>query len=316
MAALLAKKLVQLAAVLLVVTFFSFLLINLLPGDPATVIIPFGSPQQRQALRHDLRLDQPLPQRYGHWLGNFVTGDFGKFYNTHQPVREAIGKALPVSLQLMLYAEVLALLIAIPLGIATAYRAGTWFDKGANMTAFGFLALPDFVLGLLLAYYLGVRARIFPVLGYTYFGANVGQHFKSMVLPAVSLAMGQIAVYMRLLRSDMIATLQEDYILMARAKGLPTWRILLRHALRPSSFSLLTVAGISIGALIGGTVIIEVIFTIPGMGLLVFNAISQREYVALQACVAIIGIGYVLVNFGVDLLYTFLDPRTRERATA
>src|SRR5437588_3495148 len=165
-------------------------------------------------------------------------------------------------------------------------------------------------------FYLGVKLKWFPVLGYVHFGTSPTEHFKSMFMPALSLALAQAAVYMRLLRSDMIATLQEDYILMARSQGLPTWRILVRHALRPSSFSLLTVAGISIGTLIGGTVIIEVIFTIPGMGLLIFNAISQREYVALQAFVALIGVGYVLVNFGVDLLYAALDPRTRHEHSA
>ena len=170
------------------------------------------------------------------------------------------------------------------------------------------------MVALVLIFYLGVRLKWFPVLGYVHFGTDPLEHFKSMFMPALSLALAQAAVYMRLLRSDMIATLQEDYILMARSQGLPTWRILLRHALRPSSFSLLTVAGISVGTLIGGAVVIEAIFTLPGVGLMIFQAISERQYIALQACVALIGCGYVVVNFVVDLLYSVLDPRVRHAA--
>jgi peptide/nickel transport system permease protein len=302
---------VQLIPVLLLVTFFSFLLINLLPGDPAKNIIPFGTDADRAALRHDLHLDEPFFTRYGSWLGDFVTGDLGQSYDTHRPVSESLRHALPVSLQLMLYAQVLSLVIAVPLGVLTAYKAGSRFDKLANASAFGLLSLPNFVLALVLAYVLGVKFGWFPVIGYTPFGANVGEHFKSMFLPALSLAVGQIAVYMRLLRTDMIATLREDYIAMARSKGIPTRRVLLRHALRPSSLTLLTVAGVNVGQLIGGAVIIETIFQLPGMGLLTVQAILARQYVVVQSLVAVIAVGYVLVNFVVDLLYTVLDPRIR-----
>jgi peptide/nickel transport system permease protein len=314
--ALIGKKVVQLAAVLLVVTFFSFLLIHLLPGDPAATIIPLGTDAQRTQLRKDVGLDKPLVSQYTRWLGKFVRGDFGRYYRQFggEPVRKRLSQALPVSLQLLVYAEVLALVIAIPLGILAAYRAGTWVDRFLSTGAFASLAIPDFVLALVLIFYLGVKLKWFPVLGYVHFGQSPTEHFKSMFLPAFSLALAQAAVYMRLLRSDMIATLQEDYILMARSQGLPTWRILLRHALRPSSFSLLTVAGISVGTLIGGAIVIEAIFTLPGVGLTIFQAISERQYIAVQACVAVIGCGYVVVNFVVDLLYTALDPRVRHAA--
>lgn len=316
MVGLIGKKVAQLAAVLLVVTFFSFLLIHLLPGDPATTIIPFGEETQRVQLRQDLGLDKPIVQQYGHWLGKFVRGDFGRYYRQvgGEPVSKRLGQALPVSLQLLVYAEVLALLLAIPIGIFAAYRAGTWVDRALSTGAFASLAVPDFVVGLVLVFYLGVRLRWFPVIGYVRFGVDPAEHFKSMFLPAVSLALAQAAVYMRLLRSDMIATLQEDYILMARAQGLPTWRILLKHALRPSSFSLLTVAGISIGTLIGGSIVIEAIFGLPGVGFMIYQAISERQYVALQACIALIGCSYVVINFVVDLLYHVLDPRVRHAA--
>jgi peptide/nickel transport system permease protein len=212
---------------------------------------------------------------------------------------------------LMFYAQVLALLIAIPLGVATAYRAGSLFDKGVNTVAFGLLAIPNFVLGLVMAYYVGVKLNWVDPTGYIDFGQNPVQYFQQLALPVISLAVGQVAVYMRLLRSDMIATLQEDFVTMARAKGLSPARILWRHALRPSSLTLLTVAGLNVGALIGGAVVIENIFVIHGMGFLIADAIVRRQYVALQSYVAILALGYVAVNFLVDILYAVLDPRIR-----
>jgi peptide/nickel transport system permease protein len=217
--------------------------------------------------------------------------------------------SLPRSLLLMLYAQVLALLIALPLGVFAAYRAGSWFDRVVNSTAFAFLAIPSFVLALVLAYYVGARWQWVEPTGYVKFGTV--DHFKQMALPTISLAAGQIAVYMRLLRSDMIATLQEDFITMAKAKGLKPSRILWRHALRPSSLTLLTVAGLNVGTLIGGAVVLEQIFAIEGMGKLIADAILRRQYVALQSYVAILAFGYVLINFLVDVLYTVLDPRIR-----
>lgn len=313
-----ARKLSKLALVLLVVTFLSFILINLLPGDPVEVIVPFGSAEQRAELRHDLKLDDPLPVRYVDWLKGFATGDFGNYYtvSSKRPVSTALADALPVSLQLMFYAQVLALVVAIPLGILTAYKAGSLFDKVTNTSAFGLLALPNFVIALLLAYYLGVKAQMFPVSGYKEFGADPTEHFRRMFMPAMSLAIGQIAVYMRLLRSDMIATLQEDFITVAKAKGMPARRILWRHALRPSSLTLLTVAGLNVGTLIGGAVVIEVIFGLPGMGRLIYEAVLARQYVAVQSFVAIIGVSYVLLNALVDLLYSVLDPRIRHVRSA
>jgi len=244
-----------------------------------------------------------------------VHGDLGRDYQTRQPASTIIRQALPKSLQLMLYAEVLALLIAIPLGVFSAYKAGSVFDKLANLTVFGLLSIPDFVLLFLLTYYLGVKNRAFPVI-YPGQPHGASEFFKAWFLPAISLAAAQLAVFMRLLRTDMIATLQEDYITMAKSKGLTNLRILFRHALRPSSFSLLTAAGLSVGSLIGGTLIIEVIYSIPGMGLTIFNAISQRQYILLQACVLVVAVGYVLINFVVDLLYTVLDPRIRHARAA
>lgn len=309
------KRLIQLPLVLLVVTFFAFSLLNLLPGDPVTAIAPFSSEEQRAELRHDLGLDEPIITRYVSWLGGLATGDLGRYYQTREPVAERLRQALPVSLNLMVYAQLIALLFAIPLGILTAYRAGTRFDKATNATAFGLLAIPNFVLGLVLIFGLAVKARWLPNAGYTALNVDPVLHAKSMILPALTLAVGQIAIYMRLLRSDMIATLQEDFITMAKAKGLPPRKVLLRHALRPSSLTLLTVAGLNVGQLIGGAVVIEALFQLPGIGLTIVQAIGAREYVVVQSFVALIGVAYVVVNFAVDMLYAVLDPRIRH-ATA
>jgi peptide/nickel transport system permease protein len=211
----------------------------------------------------------------------------------------------------MVYAQVLALAVAIPLGVLTAYRAGSRLDKATNVGAFAMLAIPNFVLGLGLAYYVGVWLNWLPPSGYVPFGDDPVQHVQRMILPAVTLAAAQIAVYMRLLRTDMVATLQEDFIQMARSKGISDRRVLWRHALRPSSITLLTVAGLNVGTLIGGAVVVELIFSIPGMGMAISQAIFERQYVALQSFVAVLAILYVLVNFAVDILYTIVDPRIR-----
>jgi peptide/nickel transport system permease protein len=227
-------------------------------------------------------------------------------------VSEVIGDSLPVSLELMLFAQTLALAVAIPVGVLTAYRAGTRLDRSANAVAFGLLALPNFVVALLLAIYLGARWQILPTQSNQVpFPLNPLENWRYMLMPTVSLALGQIAIYMRLLRSDMIATLQEDFITTAKAKGIPTSRVLFRHALRPSSLTLLTVAGLNVGALIGGAVVVERIFALPGIGSRLTEAILGQQYIAVQSFVALIAVFYILINFTVDLLYTVLDPRIR-----
>jgi peptide/nickel transport system permease protein len=307
------RRLAHLVVVLFFVTLFVATLTAMLPGDPVDAIAGFASEEQKDALREELQLDDPVYMQYGRWVGNFVTGDLGNYYSVTggRPVMDRVRDSLPVSLQLMVEAQVLALVIAIPLGVFTAYRAGSRFDKGANATAFGLLAIPNFALALILAYYVGVRWGWLPVSGYVKPSEDLVEHLRRMAMPAIALAVGQIAVYMRLLRSDMIATLQEDFITMAKSKGISPSRVLWRHALRPSSLTLLTVAGLNVGVLIGGAVIVEVIFSLPGIGLLLFEAINARQYIALQSLVAIIAVSYVLINFLVDLLYAVLDPRIR-----
>jgi peptide/nickel transport system permease protein len=314
------RRLLQLFLVLFLVTIFTSFLIDAVPGDVTYTLAPVATPQQRADLRHQLHLDRSPIERYGEWVNGLFHGNLGCYYGTSgysttsscpDKVADRVKEALPISLALMFYAQVLALVIAIPMGVLTAYRAGTLFDKTVNTTAFALLAIPNFVLALVLAYYVGTKLGWVDPTGYVDFGQDPVGYFQQLALPVISLAVGQVAVYMRLLRSDMIATLQEDFVTMARAKGLSPARILWRHALRPSSLTLLTVAGLNVGALIGGAVVIENIFVIHGMGFLIADAIARRQYVALQSYVAILALGYVLVNFLVDILYTILDPRIR-----
>ncbi len=313
-------KLVRLVIVVWIITLFSFTLIKLTGGnnDLVSKIIPFGSEQQKDILREDLGLQDPFFTQYFRWLGDFLTGDFGNIYTPNpQPVSETLAEALPVSLELMIYAQVLALVIAIPLGVATAYRNGTKFDRSTNTIAFGLLALPNFVVALLLAIYVGAKWGWLPTQSNLIpFPLNPIDNWQYMLMPTIALALGQIAIYMRLLRSDMIATLQEDFTTTAKAKGIPTRRVLFRHALRPSSLTLLTVAGLNVGALIGGAVVVERIFNLPGIGSRLTEAILAQQYVAVQSYVALIAIFYILINFFVDVLYTVLDPRIRHARAA
>ena len=315
-------RLVQLVVVLLLVTIFTTLLLDLVPGDVTNTLAPVSTPEQRAQLRSDLHLDEPVYKRYGEWVNGLVHGDLGCYYGTSgysagsscpDKVADRVKDALPISLTLMFYAQMLALVIAIPLGVITAYRAGSLFDKSVNTIAFGLLAIPNFVLALLLAYYVATKWQLWDIkpTNWVDFSQDPVAHFKQALLPTISLAAGQVAVYMRLLRSDMIATLQEDFVTMARAKGLSPSRILWRHALRPSSLTLLTVAGLNVGTLIGGTLVIETIFNIHGMGFLIADAIVRRQYVALQSYVAVLALAYIAVNFAVDILYAIFDPRIR-----
>ena len=308
---LLARRVVQLVVVMFLLTVVAFFSIRLLPGDPATIIGFGADPQTIEQVRVDLGLREPITTQYGMWAKDFVTGDFGKYYREAGDPTEDVKSSLPVSLQLMLYTQIVALLIAIPLGVVTAYRADSVFDKGSNLVAFLGLSIPAFVVGYLLKQIFVFDYRWLPESGWRPLSDGIVDHFKFAILPVATLVIAQIAVYFRLLRSDMIGTLQEDFITMARAKGLKPQRILFRHALRPSSLTLLTVAGLNVGTLISSAVIVETIYDIDGMGQRLVRSVLSREYVAAQSFIAIIGILFVLINFLVDFLYTVLDPRIR-----
>ena len=312
-----AVRLVQLVVVLLAATFFTYSL-TFVSNTPDEVVntllqIEAGAPERRVQIEEDLNLGDPLLVRYGKWLGNAVQGDLGRSYSTQEPVIDRIQTRLPRTIALVVYAQILALLLAIPAGILAAWRADSWLDRGLSSTSIGLLAVPNYVLAVLLVYLFALQLGWFPALT----SSNLSVFdLRSYLLPAASLALGQVAVYMRLLRTDMIATLQEDFIGMAKAKGLPTRSILMRHALRPSSLSLVTTIGINAGAALGGTVIIETIFGMPGMGTMLVDAIFRRDILVVQGVVAVIAAGFVVINFLIDLLYALLDPRIRSVRSA
>jgi peptide/nickel transport system permease protein len=306
------RKIVQLLLVLLAVTFLSFLMLNLLPGDTAQVICGLGGGQECVDQKtEELGLDKPLPVRYVNWLGDALTGDLGASARNQQPVWEAIKQRLPVTLELLFYSQFIALVVSIPMAIIAAQRAGGIFDRVSTSVAFALLSIPNFILAIVLILIFAVRLKWFPATGYVDFMDNPAENLKDLFLPALTLAVAEMATYLRLLRSDLITTLQEDYIMMAKAKGLSPRRILLRHAFRPSTFSLVTVVGLNFGRLIGGTFIVEVIFALNGLGKYTVDGIIGRDYIPVQGAVVVIAVGYVLINFAVDMFYAVIDPRIR-----
>lgn len=309
---MLLRKLPWLIGTLLAVSFCTFMLVGLLPGDPAVLILGAGvSPEAIVALRLEMGLDRPLLIRYLDWLGSALTGDLGRSPMTGELVMDAILERLPVTVQLGLMAIVIALVMAIPLAMLSASFAGSKLDRVISGIGFALMSVPGFMMAIFLILIFAVTLGWFPSTGWIPFSVSPLDNLRNALLPALSLAMIELALYMRLLRTDLIDTLQQDYITLARAKGMPSWRILTRHALRPSSFSLLTVVGLQLGGVISGAIIVEEIFALPGVGRLLYQSILQRDLLMVQGIVLFIATAYVLVNFVVDLCYSLLDPRVR-----
>ena len=309
------QRIAQLLIVLLLVTFGVSLLLRLIPVDLATILLPVASEEERVALRAELGFDKGPIGYYLQWLGNFVQGDFGKIYFSGgtEEVSDHLKEAMPRSLLLMVYTQILALVVAIPLGVLSAYRAGRRADKIISNSLFALQSVPGFAIALILVIFLGVKFGWLPTLGYAPISDGIWEHSKHMIMPVISLSLGLIATYTRLLRADMITALREDYVTMAASKGLSDSRILWRHVLRPSSMTLMTSAALSMGGLIGGAIVIESIFATYGVGFEIFAAISGRQYIALQSSVAVIALFYVFFNLVVDIASGFVDPRTRDR---
>ncbi|MCD4534320.1 ABC transporter permease [Nocardioides sp. cx-169] len=309
-----AIRLAHLIGVLLGVTFLVYVLLDLLPGDTAEVIVASSdtpSAEAVEAVRKSLGLDQPLLERYFSWLGGLLQGDLGQSYRTGETVLAAVADRLPVTLQLLVMAEVVSLAIAIPLATIAANRRDSWIDRVVAVVTFGFQALPHFMVAVLLVFLLAVKLQILPALGFVPLSEDVGESIKSLLIPTLALSAGLIPVYLRILRTEMIRTLQEDYILLARSVGLKPSTILTRYALKPSLPTLITVVGVNIGHLVGGTIVIELICGLPGVGTLLFSSINGRDYVMVQGLILLIASTYVVANFLVDIVYTVLDPRVR-----
>ncbi len=315
MAKVIASRLARLVLTLLAVTFLTFSLTALLPGDPAVAVLG-GDVQNEELLqqvRQDLGLDRPFLVRYADWLGDAARGDLGESYiNRGQSVMGTIKDRVPVTAQLAIMAIIIAVILAVPIGVVGAYKQGRWPDSVSSAGVQVALSVPNFITGIFLIWLFAVQLQWLPASNWNRIGDGLVDNLKTAIMPATALAMTQMAIFSRLVRSDMIATLQENYILAARAKGLNDRFILLRHALRPSSLSLMTIIGINFGALLGGTVVIETLFAVPGLGFRLINAINQRDILVIQGITVFIATVYVVINTVVDLLYAVIDPRIRK----
>lgn len=307
-----AWKFLHLTVVVLVVTAVTFVMLDLLPVSIAHEVAGQGATDKDvAAIRDQLRLNDPVAVRYGRWLTGVLHGNLGNSLSSGEPVGSAIGSHLPVSLELLALAQMFTIVLALPIGIVSAWRAGSRLDRLFGTTGFALASMPSFALAVILIFFFSLKLKWFPATGYTPLAEGLWANLRAFVLPALSIALVEWVVLMRVLRSDMIATLQEGFILLARAKGLPTRSILLRHALRPSCFSFITLLGLHVGNMIGGAVIIENLFALPGIGRLLLSGIFAQDFPVVQGCVLFIAVGYVAVNFLVDVCYGLLDPRIR-----
>jgi peptide/nickel transport system permease protein len=312
---LLFKRLVGMGVVVVIATFLLSCLMWLLPGDPAELIAGGAPEGVINAIREEIGLNRGVFGYYWKWLSDMLTGNFGKYYlnGGTREVSEVIKATLPVSLQMIVYAQIVALSFAIPLGLISAYKENSRFDRIVSGSLFTLVSFPSFALALIMSLIFAVQLGWVDPIGYVKPSENLGEHLKLMILPVVSIAVGLTSSYTRLLRTDVIATLKEDYVTMAASKGISNRRVLWFHVFRPSSTTLLTSAALNMGGLIGGTIVIETIFVIPGIGYEIFYAIGARQVVAMQTLIALISFAYVFFNTFIDLLTNAIDPRTRER---
>lgn len=310
------RRFQRLIVVMLSVTFLTFLLVNVLPGDVAYEMAGMDSSEEEvQAIRDELGLNRALPIRYAEWAGGIFTGDWGASFINKEQVWDALADRFPVSLELMLLAQLIALGLAVPMGLISAYRPGGRADRIIGTLAFASVSMPSFMTAILMIFFFSLHLGWLPATGYEPLSEGLWANLRPMILPALALGFVEWTVLMRTLRAEMIGVLQENYIALARAKGMSDMRILLVHALRPSSFSMVTLLGLQVGRLMGGAIIIEQIFGIPGVGRLLVHAVYTRDFMMIQGCVTLFAIAFVTANFLVDIAYAWLDPRVRlERA--
>ncbi|HZS82873.1 MAG TPA: ABC transporter permease [Stellaceae bacterium] len=310
----LLKRLAGLVATLAAATLVVFLVLEVLPGDPAQVMLGTEArPEQVAALRHELGLDRPAPQRYVAWIGGMLRGDLGRSYTYQVPVAELVGERLLVTVPLALLAMALTTALALGLGVYAAAHQGQAGDLGVmGLTQLG-IAVPNFWFAFLLILLFAVHLGWFPSGGFPGWGAGIGAALKALLLPALALAVVQAAILARITRSAVLDILGEDFIRTARAKGNSRARALWRHALRNALVPVVTIMGLQFASLLAGTIIVENVFTLPGLGRLVFQAITQHDLIVIQDVVVLLAGLVILINFAVDLLYLAIDPRLRRR---
>jgi len=314
MAYYVVNRLVQLVLVLFFLSIIVFTIVRLIPGDPAAVMLGTeATPQALAQIRKEMGLDEPLFVQYFKWVQNVLAGNFGTSWVSKKPAITLILGALPVTLQLVGCAFLVALVIAFPAGIFSAIRPRSWVDQGSTTFALLGISLPNFWLGIMLVLLFALQLRWLPPSGYLPFTADPVGALRASILPAVTLGVALAAPLTRFLRSGMLDVLGLDYVRTARAKGLAERRVVGRHALKNALLSVVTVLGLQLGSLIGGSIVIEQVFGWPGIGRLSLAAIQQRDYGVVQGIVLFVAAGFVGINFAVDLLYLYLDPRIRFR---
>ncbi|MCP3031600.1 ABC transporter permease [Halobacillus sp. A1] len=298
--------------VLLGISVVAFFMVRLVPGDTVTAMLGNSyTPDQAEALRSKYGLDEPLIQQYFLWLGNVLQGDFGYSQFTNTPVLDAILARLPITIELAVLSVLIAIIIAIPLGTIAALRRNSKFDYGASMFGLLGISVPNFWLGTLMILFLSLYAGWFPSGGFVGLSESIIGNLRSMLLPAIALGTAVGAVAMRMTRSSMLEVTNQEYIKMARAKGVSNERLIWRHALKNALIPVVTVIGIQAGYLLGGSVVIEQIFGLPGVGQLALQAITNRDYALLQGTILFIASAFVIVNLIVDVIYGFLNPQIR-----
>jgi peptide/nickel transport system permease protein len=308
------RRLLFAVPVLMIVTILVFSLLHMLPGDPATAILgQEATPEMRAALQQQLGLDKPLVVQYFNWLGGVFQGDLGRSLIDNSSVADLIMKRLPVTLEMTIGTFLVAILIAIPVGIISATRPGKWADYVSTFFALGGMSVPHFWLGLMLIVLFSVNLGWLPSSGYVPFFTNPLANLAAMIMPIVATGMRESAVLMRMQRSSLIEVMSADYIRTAYSKGLKERTVIWRHALKNSLIPVITSSGNIISGLLGGLVITETIFSIPGFGKLIVDSIFNRDYVTVQGAILVSALLVVIVNIAIDILYTLIDPRIAER---
>jgi peptide/nickel transport system permease protein len=312
MLAFIVHRLLSTAVVMAIVAVFIFLLLHLSPGDPAAIIVGDNATQlQIDAVRKQLGLDDPLAVQFVRWLAGVFKGDLGVSIFSHQPVGKLIGQRIEPTVSLALTTLLLAVIIAVSFGVLAAWKVGTWIDRFVMVLSVLSFSVPVFVVGYLLIYVFSIKLGWLPVQGYSPIAEGFGTWIRHLILPSIALGLAYVALIARITRTAMLDVLSEDYIRTARAKGVAMGPVLMKHALKNAGVPIVTVIGIGIALLIGGVVITETVFNIPGVGRLVVDAISQRDYPIIQGVTLIFSGVYVIVNLMVDISYTLLDPRIR-----
>jgi peptide/nickel transport system permease protein len=310
---LVGRRLLMVVPIILGVSILTFWVLDLIPGNAAQQLLgPEATPEQIRALELELGLDRPAVLRYLDWLGGAVTGDLGTSMVNGQSVTAQIAERMAVTAELVALAFLVSLGLAVPVALLAAYRPGRLFDRVSMVVSITGLSVANYVLALLLVLVFAVELTLFPAIGFVPMSHGIAGNLHSLALPAAAIAFPLFCFYTRFLRGDLVDQLQgEDYITTARAKGIGPWQVLLRHAFRNSAFGLITVVGLNLGTLLGGTVIVEQIFALPGMGQLMLQAINTRDATVVQGCVVVFAVVAVLANLAADLLYAVLDPRIR-----